>query len=248
MSNSRVWEGNTNEVSNRQAFKYGTAGPPLVQGLQSYSRAGGHGSCHSTPTAHRIGTSMLENWCGTALAECTCLCLSPLGCDSDLLHWQILEPITRPPLVPLQSDVVQTPGRGNQTEFPLIQERRRDSSLPHLQTICFPEHLGRNYSDWEGPLQDSNLESQRAVQAFQIPLKQLIQGSNKAQLFLHLQSSAQRPSSCRQLAASAHCFLTKGLLPVAVRSQVESANVKILPCSLISCNEASMADSLFLFQ
>lgn len=76
MSNSRVGEGNTNEVSNRQTLKCGIAEPPLAQGLQSHGRAGGHSSATAHPQHTRNWHLRAGNCCGTALAECPG-CASP---------------------------------------------------------------------------------------------------------------------------------------------------------------------------
>lgn len=76
-------------MSNRQALQCGIAEPPWLRACRATAEQ------EDTHSTQGTGTSMLEKWCGTALAECTWLCLT-LRCNSDLFHWQILEPITTP--------------------------------------------------------------------------------------------------------------------------------------------------------
>lgn len=100
-----------------------------------------------THSTHGIGTSVLETaveqpWLSAPAVPHPQMWLRSAPLADFGSHHHI-------PFVPLQSDMVQTLGRRNQTEFPRIQERKRDSSLPHLDTICFPEQLGRNCTNWK---------------------------------------------------------------------------------------------------
>ena len=158
---------------------------------------------------------MLENWHVTAcrLNESgSGYCLSDP--DSNLLCCQILEPIGRPSLfhrsphqtrrkpqarcrAPAVPPSCVSNWNGNKTEFPQIlekkkEERKRDPSLPHLETICFPEHKGRNYNNWKA---HCKTQIQRAKGQFKLSRSHsnhLIQGSNKAHSFFPVLKSVDR--------------------------------------------------------
>lgn len=98
MSNSRAEEGNTNEVTGKHS-NVALLSLPWLRACRATAEQEDTAVPQHIHSTHGTGTSMLENCCGAALAECTWLCLS-LRCDSDLLHWQILEAITTPHLFP----------------------------------------------------------------------------------------------------------------------------------------------------
>lgn len=127
---------------NRQTLKCGIAEPPLAQGLQSHGRAGGHSSATAHPQHTRNWHLRAGNCCGTALAACSRLCLT-LRCDSDLLHWQILEAITTSHLFPCSQTWCKHWGGETRQNF---HGFRKGKGIP----VCHTWTLSAFQSSWEG--------------------------------------------------------------------------------------------------
>lgn len=138
--------------------------------------------CHCTPTAH---TEWAPPCWKTAVEQPW---LHPPGCASPSDVTQICSTgrFWKPSPHPICSPAVR---HGANTGEEKPDRISTDSGKEKGFQFATPGHYllsraaGKELHWLEGLLQDSNLESQRAAQAFQIPLKQLIQGSNKAHSF-----------------------------------------------------------------
>lgn len=134
--------------------------------------------------------------------------------------------------------------RGSKTEFLQIlerkkEERKRDSSSPHLETICFPEHKGRNYNNWKAHCKIKIWRGKGWFKLSRWHSNHLIQQSNKAHGFFSLLKSVDRGL------AAADSWLHETLTaPNQRRQSEESGHISTCPNTALlpdSFNETSMA-------
>lgn len=119
-------------MSNRKTFK---------KMWHSLETAGRHGSCHSTLTAHtELAPPRLRQVWNSP--ESTWLCLSPSDV-THLLHWHVLEPITRPR--PFHCSQTWCKCRGGETRQN-FHRFRNEKGIP----VCHTWRLSAVQSIWKG--------------------------------------------------------------------------------------------------
>lgn len=168
------------------------------------------------------------------------------SCPSDVTQICFTGRFWNPSADPVCSTAVRRGANAGEGRQVKISRFRKEKGIP----VCHTWRLSAFQNMWEGttvtgrPI--ARLKSRKQKDSSSFP--DHIQTSKYRALTKHtaLPPSANQCTEAWQLqtaGCSCSLLLTKGLLAAAVKSQVESANVKILPCSLTSCNEASMADS-----